>query len=277
VLRLNDIQDRPKLFSTFMLQLLAEIYATFPEEGDPDKPKLVIFIDEAHLVFDEATDALMDQIEVIVKLIRSKGVGVFFVTQNPGDVPDEVLSQLGMKLQHALRAFTAKDRKEIKLVSENFPLSKYYKTDQIITALGIGEAIVTTLNEKGIPTPLVHTYLRAPQSRMDILTPAEIQTLVKTSDLKSRYNVQVDRDSAYEILGGKIARAQETDQKERMKEQLNKGRKQSRRKEKSVWESTTTRQIGRTVARELTRGLLGVLGVKTTSRRRSRSTIKFPW
>jgi hypothetical protein len=112
---------------------------------------------------------------------------------------------------------------------------------------------------------------------MDILTPAEIQTLVKTSDLKSRYNVQVDRDSAYEILGGKIAQAQETDQKERMKEQLNKGRKQSRRKEKSVWESTTTRQIGRTVARELTRGLLGVLGVKTTSRRRSRSTIKFPW
>jgi DNA helicase HerA-like ATPase len=277
VLRLTDIQDRPKLFSTFMLQLLAEIYATFPEVGDSDKPKLVLFIDEAHLVFDEASNALLDQIEVIVKLIRSKGVGVFFVTQNPGDVPDDVLSQLGMKLQHALRAFTAKDRKEIRLVAENFPISNYYKTDHLITALGIGEAIVTTLNEKGIPTPLVHTYLRAPQSRMDILTPEEIQKLVSTSALESKYNVDVDRDSAYEILGGKIERAQETEQKEQMSNQRNQGRRVSRRKEKSVWDNTTTRQIGRTVARELTRGLLGVLGVKTTTRRRSRSTIKFPW
>jgi hypothetical protein len=182
-----------------------------------------------------------------------------------------------MKLQHALRAFTAKDRKEIRLVAENFPISNYYKTDQLITALGIGEAIVTTLNEKGIPTPLVHTYLRAPQSRMDILTPEEIQKLVSTSTLESKYNVDVDRDSAYEILGGKIERAQETEQKEQMSNQRNQGRRVSRRKEKSVWDNTTTRQIGRTVARELTRGLLGVLGVKTTTRRRSRSTIKFPW
>jgi len=276
VLRLTDIQDRPKLFSTFMLQLLAEIYATFPEEGDVDKPKLVLFIDEAHLVFDEASDALLDQIEVIVKLIRSKGVGVFFVTQNPGDVPNEVLSQLGMKLQHALRAFTARDRKDIRLVSENFPLSTYYKTDDLITALGIGEAIVTTLNEKGIPTPLVHTYLRAPQSRMDVLTESEIKNLVSQSALRDKYNVQIDRKSAYEILGGKIEKAQEAEQKTRINAQWSKGRRQSTRKEKSVWDNAATRDIGRTVARELTRGLLGVLGVKTTTRRR-RSTIKLPW
>ena len=124
VLRLTDIQDRPKLFSTFMLQMLAEIYSNFPEEGDAEKPKLVIFIDEAHLVFEEASDALMDQIEVIVKLIRSKGVGLFFVTQNPADIPDDVLGQLGLKIQHALRAFTAKDRKAIKLAAQNYPISE---------------------------------------------------------------------------------------------------------------------------------------------------------
>jgi DNA helicase HerA-like ATPase len=148
ILRLTDIQDRPKLFSSFMLQLLAEVYATFPEEGDVKKPKLVLFIDEAHLIFDQASDALLDQIEVIIKLIRSKGVGIFFVTQNPTDIPDAVLSQLGLKIQHALRAFTAKDRKNIVQASENFPESEFYKVDQILTELGIGEALVTALNEK---------------------------------------------------------------------------------------------------------------------------------
>ncbi|MCR9288823.1 MAG: DUF853 domain-containing protein, partial [Bacteroidetes bacterium] len=164
IIRLTDLQDKPKLFSTFMLQMLAEIYATFPEEGDLEQPKLVIFIDEAHLVFDEASDALLDQLEAIVKLIRSKGVGLFFVTQNPADIPDEVLGQLGLKVQHALRAFTAKDRKAIKLAAENYPLTDYYDISTLLTELGIGEALVTALNEKGIPTPLVHTMLRAPQS-----------------------------------------------------------------------------------------------------------------
>jgi DNA helicase HerA-like ATPase len=131
IVRLTDIQDRPKLFSTFMLQMLAEIYATFPEEGDLDRPKLCIFIDEAHLVFDQASDALLDQIEIIIKLIRSKGVGIFFVTQNPVDIPDAVLSQLGLKVQHALRAFTAKDRKAIKLAAQNFPITEYYDIEQL--------------------------------------------------------------------------------------------------------------------------------------------------
>ncbi|MDX1721418.1 MAG: helicase HerA-like domain-containing protein, partial [Salegentibacter mishustinae] len=157
IMRLTDIQDKPKLFSTFMLSLLAEIYTTFPEEGDSDKPKLVLFIDEAHLIFKEASDALLDQIESIVKLIRSKGVGLYFVTQNPTDVPSEVLGQLGLKIQHALRAFTAKDRKSIKLSAENYPISKYYDTKNELTELGIGEALVSALDEKGRPSALAAT------------------------------------------------------------------------------------------------------------------------
>ena len=277
VMRLTDIQDRPKLFSTFMLQLLAEVYATFPEEGDLEKPKLVIFIDEAHLIFEDATDALLDQIEVIVKLIRSKGVGVFFVTQNPADIPEDVLGQLGMKIQHALRAFTAKERRAIKLASENYPLTDFYDVPQLLTELGIGEALVTALNEKGIPTPLVHTMLRAPQSRMDVLTKKEIDEIVAQSDLVPVYNREIDRDSAYEILSEKIELAREEEHRRKLEKQVEKGRRAStrrRRREKStmekVMDSTTTRQIGRTLARELARGLLGALGISSSRRRRRR-------
>jgi uncharacterized protein len=204
IMRLTDIQDKPKLFSTFMLCLLAEVYDTMPERGDIEKPELVIFIDEAHLIFNQASKALLDEIENIVKLIRSKGIGIFFVTQNPMDVPDAVLAQLGLKVQHALRAFTAVDRKAIKLTAENFPLSDYYKTDETLTSLGIGEALITALNEKGIPTPLAATMMRAPMSRMDILTPDEISSINRSSELVRKYNQVVDRESAYEILGRKI-------------------------------------------------------------------------
>ena len=178
ILRLTDIQDKPKLFSTVILQLLAEIYATFPEEGDLDKPKFCLFIDEAHLVFNEASPSLLEQIESIIKLVRSKGIGIFFITQNPTDIPESVLSQLGMKVQHGLRAFTAKDRKTINTAAENYPETKFYDTAQLLTELGIGECFFTTLNEKGIPTPLVHTYLRAPQSRMDVLSDEEINQII---------------------------------------------------------------------------------------------------
>jgi len=146
IIRLIDIQNQPNLFSTFMLSLLNKIYSQFPESGDADQPKLVIFIDEAHLIFKEATKALLNQIETMVKLIRSKGVGLYFVTQVPGDVPDAVLSQLGLKIQHALRGFTAKDRKEITKAIENYPTTTYYKADEVITQLGIGEAFVTVLD-----------------------------------------------------------------------------------------------------------------------------------
>src|SRR5690606_6137904 len=174
------------------------------EQGDSGRPELVIFIDEAHLIFKEASKALLDQIESIVKLIRSKGVGLYFVTQNPTDIPEAVLGQLGLKIQHALRAFTAKDRKAIKLTAENYPISEYYKTDEIITSLGIGEALISVLNEKGIPTPLAHTMLRAPRSRMDILSDGELKDLLESSTLTHKYNLTTDRESAYEILTKKI-------------------------------------------------------------------------
>ena len=214
IIRLTDIQDRPKLFSTFMLSLLAEIYNTFPELGDPEQPELVLFIDEAHLIFKEASRALLDQIESIVKLIRSKGVGVYFVTQNPTDVPNEVLAQLGLKVQHALRAFTARDRKDIKLTAENYPDSDYYDTKEVLTALGIGEALVSALDEKGRPTPLAATLMRAPMSRMDILTDSELREVIEGSRLADSYNEEVDRESAYEILNAKIEKAEAVAEKE---------------------------------------------------------------
>src|SRR5204862_5215308 len=168
VIRLIDMQDKPKLFSTFMLCLLAEVYHKFPELGDRAQPKLVIFIDEAHLIFREATKALMDQLETVIKLIRSKGVGIFFCTQIPGDIPDKILSQLGSKFQHAMRAFTANDRKDIRLVADNYPTTEFYDTETLLTELGIGEALVTVLDEKGAPTKLAHTLLCAPRTRMDV-------------------------------------------------------------------------------------------------------------
>jgi len=273
VLRLIDLQDRPKLFSTFMLSLLAEIYSTFPELGDKAEPKLVIVIDEAHLIFKEASKALLDQIETIIKLIRSKGVGIYFCTQNPTDVPQAVLSQLGLKIQHALRAFTAQDRKMIKLTSENYPISEFYQTDELLTSLGIGEAAISALNEKGVPTPLAATLLCAPKSRMDILTTEELNNKINSSQLTSKYNQVVDRESAYEILNKKLEAAREFDLQVPKDSSYNpptynpapKTTSRSTRKEKStvekVMDSSLTKQVGRTLVREITRGLLGVLGV----------------
>lgn len=268
IIRLTDIQDRPKLFSTFMLSLLAEIYSTFPEEGDLDRPKLCVFIDEAHLVFSNASKALLDQIEAIIKLIRSKGVGIFFVTQNPTDVPDAVLSQLGLKVQHALRAFTAKDRKQIKQTAENYPISEFYETDEVLTSLGIGEALVSSLNEKGIPCPLAATLMRAPETRMDILTDTEINAIVAQSELASKYNRSIDSQSAYEMLTSKIARAQAAENQEKIKEVQAKAEKVTTRAKKElgtvekITKNTMVRQIGRTIFKELARGLLGALGGK---------------
>ena len=272
IIRLIDLQDRPKMFSTFMLSLLAEIYSSFPEEGDLTQPKLVIFIDEAHLIFKEASKALLEQIETIIKLIRSKGVGIFFCTQNPTDVPASVLSQLGLKVQHALRAFTAKDRQMIKLTAQNYPISEYYKTDEMLTSLGIGEAAITALNEKGVPTPLAATLLRAPQSRMDILNNNEIDDIFHSSKLVNKYNETIDRESAYEMLTEKLKVSQEVEEKTTRKGKKTKKTTRRTRQEKSTMEkvltSTTTKQIGRTLAREFMRGILGVLGLGGTTRRK---------
>jgi Predicted ATPase len=258
VLRVTDMQNRPKLFSTFMLQMLAELYATLPEEGDLDKPKLVMFIDEAHLVFQEATNALLEQIETVIKLIRSKGVGIFFCTQNPQDVPASILSQLGLKVQHALRAFTAADRKTIKQAAQNYPETDFYKTEDLLTQLGIGEALISALNEKGIPTPLVHTMLVSPRSRMDVLSDAEIDTLVSQSKLVKKYEHSVDRESACEILTGKMDEAAEKTAQEKTASKKSKPEKSALEK---VLDNSVTRQIGRTAASVITRSLLGALGL----------------
>ncbi|TBV27497.1 ATPase [Meridianimaribacter sp. CL38] len=236
IIRLTDIQDRPKLFSTFMLSLLAEIYSTFPEQGDTGRPELIMFIDEAHLIFNEASDALLDQIESIVKLIRSKGVGLYFVTQNPTDVPEAVLSQLGLKVQHALRAFTAKDRKAIKLTAQNYPDTEYYDTAEVLTSLGTGEALVSALNEKGRPTPLAATMMRAPMSRMDVLTDSELSNLLSSSKMVKKYNETIDRESAYEILNEKIERAEAEEAKEKARKE-----KEALKKAESKRRTSSTR------------------------------------
>ncbi len=255
VLRLTDIQDKPKLFSTFMLQLLAEIYSTLSEQGDSGQPELVLFIDEAHLIFKEASKALLSQIESIVKLIRSKGVGLYFVTQNPKDIPSDVLSQLGLKIQHALRAFTAKDRKAIKLTAENYPDSEYYDTAEVLTKLGIGEALVSSLSEKGIPTPLARTMLRAPMSRMDVLTPKELKTQIAISDIAEKYNEVIDRKSAYEILNGKIEKAHEREEKEAIAKEKAKAKKKTTSRK-----STRMNPILKVVtSATFIRGVLGIL------------------
>lgn len=268
IIRLTDIQDKPKLFSTFMLSLLAEIYETFPEQGDSGRPELIMFIDEAHLIFNEASKALLNQIENIVKLIRSKGIGLYFVTQNPTDVPEAVLSQLGLKVQHALRAFTAKDRKAIKLTAQNYPDTNYYDTAEVLTSLGIGEALVSALDEKGRPTPLAATMMRAPMSRMDILTQKELNQLLDDSKLVLKYNEEIDRESAYELLNEKIKKAEELKKKEDERLALEKEReelkKEREREEKSRRKTSSRYQRQNPVVKVLTsatfiRAVFGVL------------------
>ena len=268
IVRVTDLQDRPKLFSTFMLQLLAELYATCPEEGDVDKPKLVMFIDEAHLIFQEANEALLQQIETIIKLIRSKGIGIYFCTQNPMDVPSSVLAQLGLKVQHALRAFTAADRKTIKQTADNYPETEFYKTDDLITELGIGEALVTMLNEKGIPTPLAHCMMCPPKSRMDILTYTEIDSIVSHSKIAAKYNQVMDSESAYEILNGKLNEAAKRTEEQKQQEAEEKTERKTAKKDKGFFDDPMVKQAGRTATSIITRTLLGVLGLGGRTRSR---------
>jgi uncharacterized protein len=242
------------------------VYNTFPEIGDKEDPKLVIIIDEAHLIFNEASKSLLEQIQTIVKLIRSKGVGIFFCTQLPTDIPPEVLSQLGLKIQHALRAFTANDRKAIKLTSENYPLTDYYKTDELLTNLGIGEAIVSALNEKGAPTPLAHTLLVAPQSRMDILSDDEMNGIIQGSQLVKRYNESVDRESAYEMLNKKLEasvkaaeKEKELIEKEKQIKQENREKKVKQHEDKPFIDNQTKKRLVNSAITLVQRGLLGLL------------------
>ncbi len=261
ILRVTDIQSNTAMFSTFMLCLLAEIFQKMPEKGDLGKPEIVIFFDEAHLIFRNATKTLLDQFEITVKLIRSKGVGIILVTQSPDDIPAEVLGQLGLKVQHALRAFTAKDRKAIKLAAENYPVSDFYVANELITSMGTGEAMVTALNEKGMPTELVHTLMRPPFSRMDVLSGSEIKDITSQSALVRKYNREIDRESAHEIL---LERMEEQDRLERREKEKMANRRTPPRSSRQVstFEKILKSSVTRTVAREVTRGLLGVLGMK---------------
>ena len=223
------------------------------------------------MIFEEATPALVKQLESTIKLIRSKGVGIFFITQNPADIPDSILGQLGMKVQHALRAFTAKDQKAIKLAAENFPISEYYNIEKTLTSMGIGEALVTVLNEKGIPTPLAHAMMRPPLSRIGVLTRDELNDIIDNSEIKEKYEKVVDRESAYEILHGKMSSAKEEERDETEKSTAREKEDDSGGGILDTVGNAVNSPVGKMVVREVTRGLLGVLGLKTTTTRRRKS------
>jgi hypothetical protein len=209
LLELADVMEKPRLFSTFMLWILAQLYESLPEAGDLPKPKLCFFFDEAHLLFDDASEALMDQIERTARLIRSKGVGIYFVTHAPTDVPSPVLSQLGNRVQHALRAFTPEDADNLKKTVRTFPMTDFYNVERMLTTLGIGEAAVTVLSATGVPTPLAATRLVAPASSMSPLDDPRFHQAVAASTLNAKYSTTVDRDSAHERITARLAAARE--------------------------------------------------------------------
>jgi hypothetical protein len=209
ILELSDVMDQPRLFSTFMLWMLAQLYESLPEAGDLPKPKLCFFFDEAHLLFDDATEALMDQVERTARLIRSKGVGVYFVTQTPTDVPSPVLAQLGNRVQHALRAYTPDDADALRKTARTFPMTDFYDVERTITSLGTGEALVTVLSPRGVPTPLAATRLQAPDSLMAPIDAVQFQGRIATSPFQAKYGATVDRDSAHERITARLAAARQ--------------------------------------------------------------------
>ncbi len=269
LLELPNLQDRPALFSTFLMWLLADLFHDLPEEGDLDKPKLVFFFDEAHLLFNDASDAFLDQIAQTVRLIRSKGVGVFFVTQSPTDVPDEVLAQLGSRVQHQLRAHTPNDAKALKATVNTYPNSAYDDLGAVLTSLGIGEAVVTVMNERGAPTPVAWTRLRAPESLMDAAPNDSMEAVVAASPLSAKYAEAIDRESAHELLAKKLEEgarkaAEDARVKEMAREQKNE-RVTKKSSEKAAEEddglvmdvvkSPVFKDFMRTAAREIARGM----------------------
>ena len=271
LVELPNLQDRPAVFSTFLMWLLADLFHDLPEVGDVDKPKLVFFFDEAHLLFDDASEAFLDAIAQTVRLIRSKGVGVFFVTQSPTDVPDDVLAQLGSRVQHQLRAATPNDAKALKQTVNTYPHSAYDDLGKVILSLGIGEAVVTVMNERGAPTPVAWTRLRAPESLMGPADAAAMEQAVKGSPLNAKYAETVDRESAREKLAAKLeagaakakAEQAQTDATDALRREgdraASRSRTRSRAKDKSVVEevltSSTARELGRTAVREIFRGI----------------------
>jgi DNA double-strand break repair helicase HerA and related ATPase len=275
-LELADVQDKPMLWSTFMIWLLAELYQNLPEAGDLPKPKLVFFLDEAHLLFDEAPKAFRDQIEQVIRLIRSKGVGVYMVTQTPKDVPPDVLAQLGNRVQHALRAHTPDDDKALKATVRTFPKTPFYDLEETLTSLGIGEAVVTVLNTRGQPTPVVATRLIPPSSRMGPLTPEELQADIRQSPWLAEYGQAIDRNSAREMLASRMARTEAPLAPAPAEPAPEPPRKSAASTIAKVAGASVvgalSTTIGRTIGREVVRGIFGLLGAKPprSTARRSR-------
>lgn len=263
LLNVSDIQSQPGIFSTFMLALLAELYQNLPEAGDLDKPKLIFFLDEAHLLFKDAPKAFMDQIEQVIRLIRSKGVGIFFCTQLTQDVPPTVLSQLGNRVHHVIRAFTPNDVKALKETIKTFPKSEFYDMEQQFTQLGTGQAFITVLNEKGIPTETVVTHLAPPASVMGPLSAEEYQSHLKGSDLYKKYQETIDPQSAFEMLEAKMKQQEVEEPKAQPRTTT------GRRAEKSTFEEVISSPVAKQVGRELVRGVFGML-FGTTTRRTTR-------
>jgi len=262
------IQSSPKLYSTFLLWLLAELFETLPEVGDPDKPKFVMFFDEAHLLFDGAPKVLIDKIEQVVRLIRSKGVGIYFISQSPLDVPEEILGQLGLKIQHALRAFTPKDQKAVRTVAETFRSNPNIDTGEVITQLGVGEALVSALDEEGVPTPVERILIRPPESRIGPMNKTERKEQISRSPFKGRYDQTVDRESAHEML---VERArqntaqqaefeqQEADRAAAEKASKTRSKRSTRQSPTEAFVKSAARAIGSQLGRRVIRGVLGSL------------------
>jgi DNA helicase HerA-like ATPase len=220
ILAADKLMASPRLYATFLLWLLSELFEQLPEVGDPDKPKLVFFFDEAHLLFEDAPKALVDKVEQVARLIRSKGVGVFFITQNPADVPEDILGQLGNRVQHALRAFTAKDRKELRMAAETYRDNPRFDTEQAIREVGVGEAVTSFLMKKGVPGVVERTLIRPPSSQLGPIEPAERKALIDSSPIAGKYETLQDRHSAYEILTKRAQdAAREAEEAERAEEE----------------------------------------------------------
>jgi len=283
VLELADVQDKPALFSTFLLWMLASLYNQLPEVGDVDKPKLVFFFDEAHLLFDGASKALLDEVEKVVRLIRSKGVGIFFITQSPKDIPATVLGQLGNRVQHALRAFTADDDKALKAAARTFPKTSFYDIEETLTTLGIGDALVTVLTPNGAPTPPFATRLVPPAARMGPLTADEMSQRLASSSQVREYATAFDRESAREILAKRLAAANTAeagsddgdDENDGESERAEAARSGGRaaKPAPSTFEKVMNSPLTRTVAGVVARGIMGALLGPARRRTRSRKRL----
>lgn len=249
----------PRLFSTFLLWLLSELFEELPEIGDPEKPRLIFFFDEAHLLFNDAPKALIEKVEQVVRLIRSKGVGVYFVTQNPLDIPDTVLAQLGNRVQHALRAFTPRDQKAVRAAAETFRQNPAFSAREVITELGVGEALVSTLQKKGVPSVVERTLIRPPSSRLGPATDAEQKAVIKASPLLGKYDKAIDRESAYEVLKKRGEQAIKDNAKETPSKKRNKAASSTRQSVGEAFLKSAARSIGTALGSKMVRGLLGSL------------------